>query len=534
MKPFNLRVLIADDHPAVRIGIESTLRESQAVTVVGAARDSTEMMEMLKQHDCQILVSDYAMPGGLHGDGIALFALVRQRYPRLKIVVMTMLDNPGIIHSLLDIGVPCILNKADSVSHLLPAVHAAYASGRYLSPSMAEIAARTAPHRTDTQPHAMLSKRELEVVHHGVHGRRVVRAAGAGGVDGGNEVRHRIRFAHDAADATGHQRVQHRRVVEHGHHHDLRVGKAPLHQLEQRHAVAELAGRHRVVGHQHVAGRGLQQRHEPGRIGHRCGMLVALREVAPEAVHHQQVVAPVLYRLDKAMAAARHVHAGNAGVAHEGGQREAGAFDLVDHERVSDHGEPWRGKRMFCIFPGAAKIPHRPSPKLAADSVGLRLTPVATQQLLPILSKTASGGTMRGIESTDIPPHFACRKGASMAGPSPTLTRGTTSLDKTLKKSEQVAADVQRASDNLAVVSTVLEQELPDEVQVGEVAQAIEHTSQLEEKLAQSAEKLAEVNAALSEEIEKRLEVTAERDESQALAERLKARIRTQATSDKR
>ena len=114
-----------------------------------------------------------------------------------------------------------------------------------------------------------------------------------------------------------------------------------------------------------------------------------------------------------------------------------------------------------------------------------------------------------------------------MAGPSPTLTRGTTSLDKTLKKSEQVAADVQRASDNLAVVSTVLEQELPDEVQVGEVAQAIEHTSQLEEKLAQSAEKLAEVNAALSEEIEKRREVTAERDESQALAEELKARIRS-------
>lgn len=120
-----------------------------------------------------------------------------------------------------------------------------------------------------------------------------------------------------------------------------------------------------------------------------------------------------------------------------------------------------------------------------------------------------------------------------MAGPSPTLTRGTTSLDKTLEKSEQVAADVQRASDNLAVVSTVLEQELPDEVQVGDVAQAIEHTSQLEEKLAQSAEKLAEVNAALSEEIEKRLEVTAERDESQALAKKLKARIRTQAPSGK-
>ncbi|MGJ7556401.1 hypothetical protein ACSFBX_16655 [Variovorax sp. RB2P76] len=118
-----------------------------------------------------------------------------------------------------------------------------------------------------------------------------------------------------------------------------------------------------------------------------------------------------------------------------------------------------------------------------------------------------------------------------MAGHSQTSPRGTTSLDHTLKKSEQVAADVQRASDNLAVVNTVLEQELPEEVQVGEVAQAIEHTSQLEEKLAKSAEKLAEVNAALSEEIEKRLEATAERDESLALAEKLKAKIRAQSSN---
>ncbi|MDP9991446.1 DNA repair exonuclease SbcCD ATPase subunit [Variovorax boronicumulans] len=114
-----------------------------------------------------------------------------------------------------------------------------------------------------------------------------------------------------------------------------------------------------------------------------------------------------------------------------------------------------------------------------------------------------------------------------MAGQTSTTPRDKTSLDRTLQKSEEVAADVQRASDNLAVVSTVLEQELPDEIQVGEVAQAIEHTNQLEEKLAKSAEKLAEVNAALSEEIEKRLEATAERDASQALAEKLKAKIRT-------
>ena len=62
-------------------------------------------------------------------------------------------------------------------------------------------------------------------------------------------------------------------------------------------------------------------------------------------------------------------------------------------------------------------------------------------------------------------------------------------------------------------------------------ADSLKHElSQLEEKLAKSAEKLAEVNAALSEEIEKRLEVTAERDESQALAEKLKAKIRAESS----
>jgi hypothetical protein len=109
-----------------------------------------------------------------------------------------------------------------------------------------------------------------------------------------------------------------------------------------------------------------------------------------------------------------------------------------------------------------------------------------------------------------------------MAGQQQTSSRGDTSLEQTLEKTEAVAADVQRASDNLAVVNTVLEQGLPEEVQVGDVAQAIEHTSQLEEKLAKSAE-------TLSEEIEKRLEATAERDESQAQAEELKARIRAGA-----
>lgn len=97
------------------------------------------------------------------------------------------------------------------------------------------------------------------------------------------------------------------------------------------------------------------------------------------------------------------------------------------------------------------------------------------------------------------------------------------SLDRTLEKNTAVADEVQRAAQDLSIVNAVLEQELPDAVQVGDVAQAIAHTNELEEKLAKSAEKLAEVNAALATEIEKRIEAVEERDESRALVKKLRS-----------
>ncbi len=109
-----------------------------------------------------------------------------------------------------------------------------------------------------------------------------------------------------------------------------------------------------------------------------------------------------------------------------------------------------------------------------------------------------------------------------MAGQSNSQPEPRMPLEQTPAKTQAVAADVKRASEDLLVINTVLEQELPDELQVGEVAQAIEHTGQLEKKLAESAESLAEVHAALKVEIEKRKAVTAERDAKQALVDKLK------------
>ena len=97
----------------------------------------------------------------------------------------------------------------------------------------------------------------------------------------------------------------------------------------------------------------------------------------------------------------------------------------------------------------------------------------------------------------------------------------TGGLRETHRKTKVVEAEIQRASDHAAVIGTVLAQELPGEVQVGEVAQAIEQTEQLEQKLAESAATLADVSAELGREIKKRRKVTEKLNKTQARVERL-------------
>ena len=100
-------------------------------------------------------------------------------------------------------------------------------------------------------------------------------------------------------------------------------------------------------------------------------------------------------------------------------------------------------------------------------------------------------------------------------------------LEEAHKKAKAVKTEVQRAADHAAVIGIVLAQELPDDVQVGDVAQAIEQTEELEQKLADSATTLAEVSAELGREVKKRRKVTAELTKSRARVDKLSGAKKT-------
>jgi two-component system capsular synthesis response regulator RcsB len=64
-----LRVIIADDHPIVRIGQRVVIEAGGRCKVVGEADGPDELLKLLSSVACDVLVTDFAMPGGQQADG---------------------------------------------------------------------------------------------------------------------------------------------------------------------------------------------------------------------------------------------------------------------------------------------------------------------------------------------------------------------------------------------------------------------------------------------------------------------------------
>ncbi|WP_261508978.1 response regulator transcription factor [Burkholderia multivorans] len=134
----SIRVMLADDHPAALLGLRQTLAREAGMTIVGAVRGPEQLLSALGAVDCDVLLSDYAMPGDGR-DGLPMFRHIRRHHPSLRIVVHTMIDNPATLRLLMHEGIGCLLGKGDSIAHLVPAIHAAYAGGSYVSPAIAQL-----------------------------------------------------------------------------------------------------------------------------------------------------------------------------------------------------------------------------------------------------------------------------------------------------------------------------------------------------------------------------------------------------------
>lgn len=155
----SVRVLLVDDHPLVRDGIRMRLGITDHIVVVGEAASVAEAAELAQALEPDVVVTDIRMPGA---SGIELVAQFAQTFPDLRIVVLSMHQDPEYVRRALDLGALAYVLKDGAAQQLLDAIDAVVQGCIYLSPGLQELLGECAPLQRSSRP---ITPKEAAVLH---------------------------------------------------------------------------------------------------------------------------------------------------------------------------------------------------------------------------------------------------------------------------------------------------------------------------------------------------------------------------------
>ena len=129
-----IKVLIADDQELIRQSLSIILGLKEEISVVGGVGDGTEVLEFIAKEKPDIILMDIRMPTM---DGVECTKIVKEKYPEIKIIVLTTFDDDKYVFSALKYGASGYLLKGISVDELEKAIHVVYSGGAMINPEIA-------------------------------------------------------------------------------------------------------------------------------------------------------------------------------------------------------------------------------------------------------------------------------------------------------------------------------------------------------------------------------------------------------------
>lgn len=130
-----IRILIADDHAVVRSGLRLLINSQKDMEVVGEARDGKEVLPRVQESQPDVALLDLSMPGG---GGLQAIGLLRREQPAVRVLVLTMHDDPDYLRSVISAGGFGYVVKRSADSDLISAIRAVSRGERFVDPSIGE------------------------------------------------------------------------------------------------------------------------------------------------------------------------------------------------------------------------------------------------------------------------------------------------------------------------------------------------------------------------------------------------------------
>jgi DNA-binding NarL/FixJ family response regulator len=203
------QVLLVEDHPIVRQGLEQTINHEPDLQVCGAAESAEQALELIGTAHPDLLLLDISLQGT---NGLDVLKVVRHQNPELRVLILSMHDERVYAMRALGEGAAGYVMKEAATENVLGAIRKVLGGDVYLSPQMEKrsmqqfVGRRSASKGT---PLEHLSKRELEVFDLIGQGQRTRQIAEALHVSVKTVESHRQHIKEKLGLNDGHELVQH-------------------------------------------------------------------------------------------------------------------------------------------------------------------------------------------------------------------------------------------------------------------------------------------------------------------------------------
>ncbi len=167
-----IRILLADDHFVVRMGLAAVINTQPDMSVVAEAGNGQQAVELFRQHQPDVMLMDLRMP---QMDGVEAITAIRKEFPDSRFIVLTTYDGNEDIYRALQAGARAYLLKDMLGDTLLEAIRAVHAGHRRIPQKIADRLA-------DRMFREELSAREMQVLKLIVKGKSNKEIASALGV----------------------------------------------------------------------------------------------------------------------------------------------------------------------------------------------------------------------------------------------------------------------------------------------------------------------------------------------------------------
>lgn len=128
MKPIN--IFLADDHGIMNAGLAAVLQREEGLEVRGIFTSAQELLDRMQFETPDLIISDISMPDV---NGLEMAKVVTEKYPRVRIIVLTMHASVAWVKQAMEAGVHGYLLKESGLQEMRDAIHAVMKGEKYIA-----------------------------------------------------------------------------------------------------------------------------------------------------------------------------------------------------------------------------------------------------------------------------------------------------------------------------------------------------------------------------------------------------------------